>query len=86
MQNKTVKNRVKINVRLYYGLREYTSMGQDRFDLHLDEENNIRDLMNTIRLSRKEEIVAVVNDRLADRDTRLSDGDTVSLFPAPTGG
>ena len=61
-------------------------MAEDRFELQLNPESRVADLKEAIRLSTTENVVVIINDRLAGNEIGLSDGDRISLFPAPSGG
>ena len=72
-----------IKVRLFATFRE------NRFkekEMELPPEEPISGLLNQIRISADEVGILLVNGNSATPETKLRDGDTVSIFPALGGG
>ncbi len=72
-----------IKVKLFATFRE------NRFkekEMEFPDEEPISDLLNRIRISAGEVGILLVNGNSATPETKLRDGDTVSIFPAIGGG
>ena len=78
---------MKVRVTLLVSLRQYTpDGGGDVFELELDPETSAGMVPEALGLPAKLQTVMLVNGRHATEDTPLSDGDTLTLYPAMAGG
>jgi MoaE-MoaD fusion protein len=76
---------VRINVRLFAGLRELA--GESRRELELPEASSIADVWPALNLGAEPTgLLYALNRAYADPDTELSDGDEVALIPPVSGG
>lgn len=77
-----------VTVRLHTTLRRETPQGiVDRLQLQLAEGATLRTAVDALGISlRDDAILLVVNGRIADVETLLSEGDEVRLIPAMSGG
>lgn len=64
--------------------------GQERMSelsLMLPEDAAVADVLNQLEIEMEPDaLILVVNHRVADRSTRLSDGDRLDIVPAISGG
>ena len=77
------ESKIMITVRLFATFRE------NRFkekEMEFGGEEPISDLLNRIRISADEVGILLINGNSATPETKLRDGDTVSIFPAIGGG
>lgn len=66
----------------------FATLSMGRFDektMHLPENASVLNLIETVGITSDEAAIVFVNGRHAQMEQRLSEGDTVSIFP-PIGG
>ena len=77
---------MKVQVAMYANLREYAPGGKGSFGLTLAAGATIKTLVEALKIPTNRKMVILKNGRYADNDTRLSDDDAVTIFPAMEGG
>ena len=77
-----------VRVRLHTTLRRATPEGViDRLTLELSPQATVQTVLDTLGISvREDAILLVVNGRIAETATALTEGDEVRLIPAMSGG
>ena len=77
-----------ISVHLHTILQRHTPDGPIRFlEVELPEKSTPADLLQALEIKLDpDELLIVVNGRMADGDRVLKEGDTVNLMPALSGG
>jgi molybdopterin converting factor small subunit len=73
-----------VDLRLYASLRKWAANAAGKCELRGDR--TVRGLLLGIGVPEEEAAIIIVNGRRASKDTVLSDGDTVSVFPLIGGG
>jgi len=65
----------------------YDSEKRSRFELHLDEETTLLELVRRLGIPEAEITLAAVNREVVSiHDARVGDGDRVDLYPPISGG
>jgi molybdopterin converting factor small subunit len=79
---------MKVEVNLHTTLQRQTPQGTQRcVDLELPEGSTLEELLVVLEIRLEpENLLLVVNGKVADDAYRLADGDHVSLIPAMSGG
>lgn len=77
---------MKIELNLFSLLRKYSPRDETIFELELSAGSTTGQLLETLEIPSKVDLVILVNGRQAQRETRLADGDKVTLFPPMAGG
>jgi molybdopterin synthase sulfur carrier subunit len=78
-----VLNAMKVKAKLFATLRD----GREKeMDIDRDETFTVREILDTLDIRQEEVAILLINGRDGSFETLLSDGDTVSLFPAVGGG
>ena len=72
-----------IEVRLFAGLRQGR---QKIYQMEPDSIATVQDIMDRLSIDRKEVNILLINGFHQKPETRVKDGDIVSLFPAVGGG
>jgi molybdopterin converting factor small subunit len=72
-----------IEVRLFAGLRQGR---QKIYQMEPDSIATVQDIMDRLSIERKEVNILLINGFHQKPETRVKDGDIVSLFPAVGGG
>ena len=72
-----------IEVRLFAGLRQGR---QKIYYMEPDSAANVQDIMDVLRIDRREVNILLINGFHQKPETEVKDGDVVSLFPAVGGG
>lgn len=75
---------MRITVDLFADLRRYCD--RPSFDLVIDPETTLREIMTEIGVPEDLPVMAVINEMMASLDDKLKDGDRVGLFPPMGGG
>ena len=79
----TSENAIKIEVRLFAGLRK------NRFKTCLTDFPSgtcLRNILDHLKIDRQEVSICLVNGRFSELERILSSGDVVAIFPAIGGG
>lgn len=71
-----------IEVRLFAGLRQGR---QKVYQMEADSIKNVQDIMDVLKIDRKEVNILLINGFHQKPETPVKDGDIVALFP-PVGG
>jgi molybdopterin converting factor small subunit len=77
---------MKVHVRLYANLRQYSPRSEGSFDLNLPFGSAMKNLTEALDIPPSVGLVMLVNGRRATAETRLAPLDTVTLFPPMEGG
>ncbi len=82
---------MELTVKLYGILRRYrpeTAEGAPHhpFPISLPENSTLHDLIDLLQIKDGVVNATAVNGEAVNQDTRLHDGDTISLFPPAAGG
>ena len=72
-----------IEVRLFAGLRQGR---QKIYQMEPDSIHTVQDVMDRLRIDRREVNILLINGFHQKPETEVRDGDVVSLFPAVGGG
>ena len=75
-----------IHVHLFAYLAKYSPTGQEKFDLEMDPEKTVGQLLDKLHIPADFEKRVLVNGRHADSSGRLAEGDDVFIFPPAAGG
>jgi molybdopterin converting factor small subunit len=74
---------MRVKVKLFATLR--IGRGKE-MDFDRDETFTVQEILDTLGISQEEAAILLINGRNGSFEARLSDGDTVSLFPLVGGG
>lgn len=77
---------MKIKVSLFANLKKYAQDGKTDFNVDLPPGATLDTLIQAIKVPDEVKRVALVNGRHAKNESRLAEGDTVTVFPPFTGG
>jgi len=77
---------LRVQINLFSTLRQYAPGGEWAFELELAPGETAGKLLEFLNIPPATEKVVLVNGRQAKEETRLSDGDRVTLFPPMAGG
>jgi molybdopterin converting factor small subunit len=78
---------IEVRVRLFADLRRFLPKGADGpLTYRLPAGATVEGLLSVLGVSTEQEITAGLNGSLAQRGTRLSDGDEIDLFSPMEGG
>ena len=77
---------MRVTVELQAYLEQYSPSGQAVFEYTLPDGAAVQTLINELKLPDEMAGVIVLNDRNADFDDPLHDGDRVTLIPPLAGG
>ena len=72
-----------IEVRLFAGLRQGR---QKIYHMEPDSVKTVQDIMDVLKIQRKEVNILLINGFHQKPETEVKDGDIISLFPAVGGG
>ncbi len=77
-----------VEVRLYASLRRYYPdlKSGESLSLALDDNVNLENLLDKLKVPRKEITIVMVNGRREDGSYLLQDGDRIGVFPLIGGG
>jgi len=77
-----------VEVRLYASLRRYYPelKGGESLSLALDDNANLENLLDKLKVPRKEITIVMVNGRREAASYLLRDGDRIGVFPLVGGG
>lgn len=78
----------KVEVRLFASLRKYhpSAGDSDAFNLDLDAQAELGDLVTELKIPRQEIGVLMVNGKWQKENYTLKDGDRIGIFPLIGGG
>ena len=77
---------MKVQISMYATLRRYALGGQGNFELNLAAGATVKTLIEGLKIPKTVERVILINGRLANDGTRLTDADEVTIFPPIEGG
>lgn len=77
---------MKVEVRLFASLSEYSPQGTGAAEMELPEETTVGDLLGRLGVPADMAKVIFVNGVHASHDKRLRQGDRVRIFPPVAGG
>ncbi len=77
---------MKVTVELQAYLEQYSPDGQNVFELSLPDGATVQTLVHQLNVPEEMASVIVLNDRNADFDDALHEGDRVILIPPLAGG
>jgi molybdopterin converting factor small subunit len=77
---------MKVHVKLYANLREYSPVSEGGFDLELPSGSSMKALVEALKIPPSVGLVMLVNGRRAFPDILLAPEDIVTLFPPMEGG
>jgi len=78
---------MKISVRLLVHLRQYCPENTiDTFDVSCNKGAIVSSFLKLLNIPASEQTVILVNGRHSEKDTKLSDGDLVTIYPPVAGG
>jgi molybdopterin converting factor small subunit len=75
-----------VTVRLYSILRHRDGRTVDELVLDLADGSTVNDALERLEIQAGRDILISVNKELANRDTRLADGDAITMIPLISGG
>lgn len=76
---------MRINVKLYGELKKYAPGDQNSFELAIETEATIADVLKILSIPTDHHI-SLINGRRATQEARFEDGDMLVLFPPISGG
>ncbi len=77
---------MRVQVKLFAGLRKLAPEGKSPFPLDLPEGATVGELLKVLGVPEDKPKILLVNGRHAGNDQALRDGDEVSIFPPVAGG
>ncbi len=77
---------MKVQISMYATLKQYAPGGRGNFELNLASGATVKTLIERLKIPQTVEKVILINGRLADDGTRLSDVDKITIFPPIEGG
>lgn len=77
---------MRITVKLFTELRRYAPNDHGSFELDLPPESSVDMILDRLGVPPDLDLVISIGGELADRQTRLADGDTVVIFTPAEGG
>lgn len=77
---------MKIEVRLYAGLRRYGSPKEPALFLDVAEECRVAQVIEMLSMPAEAEKVILINGRPGEMTSKLKEGDLVVFFPPVAGG
>ena len=75
-----------VRIHLFAYLAKFSPTGQEKFDLEIDAEKTVGQLLDQLQIPADFEKRVLVNGRHADSSARLAEGDDVFIFPPAAGG
>jgi len=75
---------MQIKVKLFASLRK--QVGQKELEMWINERDKVKDIVQSLRLSEKDNFITMINGVHCKLDQNLNDGDVLSIFPMIAGG